>query len=85
VAGGREENTFCFGGLRRGADVHLEAKSVEACKHKIRAGFEFLSGHESEHSIIYIEHTEDLEGGSVGECFSWVASDSSGGISVDDL
>jgi len=44
VAGCRQENALCFGGLRRGADVHLEAESGKVCEHKICANFDFPSG-----------------------------------------
>ena len=80
MAGGREENAICFGELRGGADVHLEAEAGEVGEDEIRANFKFPSGLKSKSSIIYIEHAEDLEEGFEGECIHGVASYSSGGM-----
>ena len=80
MAGGREENALCFGELRGGADVHLEAEAGKVGEDEILANFKFPSGLKSKNSIIYIEHAEDLEEGSVGECFCGVDSYSSSGV-----
>ena len=80
MAGGREKNALCFGGLRGGANVHLETKAGEVGEDEICANFKFPSGLKSKCSIIHVKHAEDLEEGSVGECFCGVASYSSGGV-----
>ena len=80
MAGGREENALRFGGFRRRSNVHLETKSGKVGENQIRADFKFPSGCKSERSIVYIEHVEDFEEGSMGEFLCRVVSDSSGGM-----
>ena len=80
MAGGREENALCFGGLRGRANAHLETKAGEVGEDEIRTNFKFPSGLKSKCSIIHVKHAEDLEEGSVGEFLCRVVSYSSVGM-----
>ena len=62
-----EENTLCFGRFVLRPDVHLKTEASEVVVNEVRSDFQFSAGREGKSSIIDVEHTTDLEEGSVGK------------------